>query len=99
MTAMSTEQNNNDKSNSKSDAVSAWFTSRWDELKLGSKTAIALVFIVNSMALGLYALDLVNPSSQTLAVLGAISIAFAAIILGTFVHQGVKFQSTNKRKR
>ena len=97
---MSTEQNNNDQnSKSKSDAISAWFSSRWDEVKLGSKTLIALVFIVNSMTLGLYALDLVNPSSQTLAVLGAISIAFAAIILGTFVHQGVKFQSTNKRKR
>ena len=97
---MSTEQNNNDQnSKSKSDAISAWFSSRWDEVKLGSKTLIALVFIVNSMTLGLYALDLVNPSSQTLAVLGAISLAFAAIILGTFVHQGVKFQSTNKRKR
>ena len=99
MTEMSTEQNNNDKSNSKSDAVSAWFTSRWDELKLGSKTAIALVFIVNSMALGLFAFDLVNPSEQTAAVMGAISIVFAAVVLGKFVHQGVKFQSTNKRKR
>ena len=97
---MSTEQNNNDQnSKSKFDAISAWFSSRWDEVKLGSKTLIALVFIVNSITLGLYALELVNPSSQTMAVLGAISIAFAAIILGTFVHQGVKFQSTNKRKR
>ena len=96
---MATEQNNNDNSKSKSDVMNSWFSTRWDEVKLGSKTLIALVFIINSMALGLYALDLVNPSTQTLAVLGAISIAFAAIILGTFVHQGVKFQSTSKKRK
>lgn len=94
---MSTEQNNND--TSKSNKASEWFSNRYDESKLLSKTIIALVFIVNSMALGLFALDLVNPSRQAAAIMGAISIVFAAVILGTFVHQGVKFQSTNKRKR
>ena len=97
MTEMSTEQNSND--SNKSDKVNAWFSSRWSEGKLLSKTAIALVFIVNSMALGLFALGLVKPSDQTAAVFGAISIAFAAVVLGTFVHQGVKFQTNAKRKR
>ena len=97
---MSTEQNNNEPVKSNRWAgTSAWFSSRYDEGKLLSKTIIALVFIVNSMALGLFALDLVNPSEQTAAVMGAIAITFAAVVLGLFVHQGVKFQSTNKRKR
>ena len=97
---MSTEQNNNEPVKSNRWAgTSAWFSSRYDEGKLLSKTIIALVFIVNSMALGLYALDLVNPSEQASAVMGAIAITFAAVVLGLFVHQGVKFQSTNKRKR
>ena len=97
---MSTEQNNNEpvKSNRWS-GTSTWFSDRYDEGKLLSKTIIALVFIVNSMALGLFAFELVSPSEQTAAVMGAISIVFAAVVLGKFVHQGVKFQSTNKRKR
>ena len=94
---MSTEQNNND--TSKSNKAADWVSDRWDEGKLLSKTIIALVFIVNSMALGLFALDLVDPSAQVAAVMGAISIVFAAVVLGTFVHQGVKSQSTVKRKR
>lgn len=94
---MSTEQNSNE--DSKMNKASAWFSNRCDEAKLLSKTIVALVFIVNSMALGLFALGLVKPSEAMAAVFGAISITFAAVVLGTFVHQGVKFQSTNKRKR
>lgn len=64
-----------------------------------AKTIAALVFIINSVALGLFALDLVDPSQSAANLFGAISFAFAAVVLGTFVHDGVKYQSTSKRKR
>lgn len=83
----------------KTSPVKDWFGNRYSEAVLVSKTAIALVLIVDSMALGLAALGFVKPNPTTYAILGSISIAFAAVVLGTFVHQGVKFQSTNKRKR
>ena len=96
---MSTEQDSNAVTNSRWISTKSWFINRCDEAKLLSKTIVALVLIVNSMALGLLALDLIKPNQDTANVFGVISIAFAAVILGTFVHRGVKQQSTNKRKR
>lgn len=96
---MSTEQDSSVTANSWWDSTKSWFLNRCDEAKLLSKTIVALVLIVNSMALGLLALDLIKPNQDTANVFGVISIAFAAVILGTFVHQGVKYQTTNKRKR
>ena len=96
---MASEPNDNETKQSWWDESKGWCSHRLDEGKLIAKTAIALIFIVNSMALGLLALDLVKPSQDQASVFGTISITFAAVILGTFVHQGVKFQTTNKRKR
>lgn len=94
---MSTEQNNND--NNKPNRFSFDWVAMWDGLKLITKTAVVLVFIVNSVALGLYGLGLVNPDRLTATVFGAISFAFAAVVLGTYVNGGVKQQATIKRKR
>lgn len=91
-----TDQDNNTKNTKQS--LQAWCGNRYSEVKLLSKTAIALLFIINSIALGLFALDLVNPSRGVAAVFGAISIAFAAVVLGTFVHHGVKFQAKSKKR-
>lgn len=76
-----------------------WVSESWDWLCLAAKTGIVLVFIVNSVALGLYGFGLVDPNKETTAVFGAVSIAFAAVVLGTFVNNGVKFQTTNKRRK
>lgn len=93
------EQNNDTQQPSGREKVGVWFTARYEEAKLLSKTAVALLFIVNSVALGMYAFGLVQPSKSMAIGFGAISFAFAAVVLGTFVHYGVKFQSTTKRKR
>jgi len=64
-----------------------------------SKTIIALIFIFNSISIGLYGFGLVNPSRYVSSVFGAISIAFAVVVLTTLVHAGVKSQPTTKRKK
>lgn len=96
---MSTEQNNDTQQPSRREMVGGWFSHRYEEAKLFSKTAVALLFIVNSVALGLYAFGAISPAKSIIMWGGAVSLAFAAIVLGTFVHHGVKFQSTTKRKK
>lgn len=95
---MSTEQNitTNDKPKL---TTPSWIPSTWSGICQMAKTAVVLVFIINSVALGLYGFGLVRPDHNTATVFGAIAIAFAAVVLGTFVNNGVKFQSTNKKRK
>lgn len=82
-------------------------TFNWDPIRVFiemlqyyAKTIIVLVFIINSVALSLYGFGLISPNVQATSIMGAVAATFAAIVLFTFVHNGVKSQITNnKRKR
>lgn len=71
----------------------------WQYIKHMSITAVALLFIINSVAIGLYAFGFVHPSPKLAAVFGAVSMAFATVVLGALVHSGVQHQTTNKKRR
>lgn len=74
-----------------------WIASSWASVKYYSKTAIVLLFIINSVALALYGFELVRPSKTALLFMAAVSASFAAVVLFTYIHSGVK--SSNKKKR
>jgi len=76
-----------------------WAKIAWDWSVGMSKTAIALIFIVNGVAISLFALDLVHPSREAAGVMGAITAAFVAVVLFILVNGGVKNLSTTKRKK
>lgn len=100
MTVMSTDNNTTPTTEDKPKWITpAWIPKTWGNICQTAKTAVVLVFIVNSVALGLYGFGLVRPDHTMATVFGAISIAFAAVVLGTFVNNGVKFQSTNKKRK
>lgn len=84
---------------SEPNVIEQWFTAFLDYARHMCKTAFALLYIVNGVAVGLYAFGFVHPSHFLAAVFGAISIAFAAVSLGTLVNYGVKYQASIKRKR
>lgn len=62
-------------------------------------TIIALTFVVNGIALGLYGFDLVHPSPRIAQALGAISMAFASYAMGWLVWSGVRFHLSGNKKR
>lgn len=80
-------------------ALQQWFEGLLDYAKHMCQTAFALLYIVNGVAIGLFAFGFVHPPRFLAAVFGAISIAFATVSLGTLVNYGVKYQATIKRKR
>lgn len=84
-------------------APGKWATD-WKNFKeygsLIGATGLALTFVVNGIALGLYGFGLVHPSEMVARVFGSISIAFASYAMGWLVWSGVKFHmSTNKKRR
>lgn len=63
------------------------------------KTLYALIYIINGVAVGLYAFGFVHPPYGVAAVFGAISIAFSAVTLAILVNAGVKYESSTKRRK
>lgn len=75
-----------------------WAKDAWAAGPYVIKAAAALVFIVNSVALGLYGFGLVRPSESVASAMGAVSLSFAAVVLWLFIYNGVRYQP-NKKKR
>lgn len=76
-----------------------WVGRTKDSTVLLTRAAIAIVFIVNGVAVALLAFGLITPPKPVSAIFGSIAAAFAAYALGTFVLNGVKYQATSKRKK
>lgn len=89
----------NNQENSKSFDIKAWLADRIDEGKVIIKMLTAILFIVSGVAIGMFAFGYINPPKAALQVMGAISIAFSAALLGQVVYAGVKSQSNNKRRK
>jgi len=105
---MSTEQNITSQSNTMKTVPDVSFGEKWSAFwskvgeggKLIGMTGLALVFIINGVAVGLYCFGLVHPSQGVAAIFGALSFSFAAYALGAMVFNGVKWQlSSNKKRR
>lgn len=96
---MSTEQNITTAEDRRS-AIKEWWTNTMEVAKMLGLTGLAMIFIINGVGVGLYCLDLVEPSANIAAGFGSISLAFAAYVLWLLVNSGVKFHlSNNKRRR
>lgn len=79
---------------------SAFWSKTAEYSKLLGMTGLALVFIINGVAVGLYCFGLVHPPKVAAAMFGAVSFSFAAYALGAMVFSGVKWQiSSNKKRR
>lgn len=91
---MSAEQ-----SKTESMSKTPWYKTVWNYAKHFTKTSWSLLYIVNGIAIGLYAFDFVHPPHIVAAAFGAISIAFAAVHLAILVNAGVKYETGNKRRK